>query len=150
MISIESVLVEIQAPQLFVWQVLVDFARYPQWNPYTVRVDSRLEIGGPVVLHLPHPHRAGETLITTEVLRVIQEPCHLRYDTGDAMPGLFAVRDQWVGSLAGERSSYRTTDVFSGEYAQVAFERQGAWVKRGFDSVALALKERAELLWERS
>lgn len=150
MISIESVLVEIEAPQFFVWQVLVDFVRYPEWNPYTVRVDTRLEIGGDVVLHLPHPDRPGETMTTTEVLRVIDEPCHLRYDTADTLPGLFAVRDQWVQNLGAERSSYVTVDVFSGEFAQVAADLQGAWVKAGFDSVAVALKERAELLWRNS
>ena len=52
--------------------------------------------------------------------------------------------------LAGRRillaASYRTTDVFSGEYAQVAFDVQGQWVKDGFDAVAWALKARAEEL----
>ena len=58
----ESVTVEIEAPQAFVWEVLVDYASYPEWNLYTVRVDTRLELGADVVLHLPHPDRPGETM----------------------------------------------------------------------------------------
>lgn len=146
MTTISSVVVEIEAPQALVWEVLVDYARYPEWNPYTVRVDTELEVGADVVLHLPHPDRPGETMTTTEVMRVIDAPRHLQYDTADNLPGIFAVRDQWVEDLGSGRSSYRTTDVFSGEHAQLAYDLQGAWVKEGFDAVAHALKARAEQL----
>ena len=145
-VTIESVTVAIDAPQAFVWDVLVDYDRYPEWNPYTVRVDTRLEIGADVVLHLPHPDRPGETMQNVEVMRVIDAPRHLQYDTAGNLPGIFAVRDQWVEDLGDGRSSYRTTDVFSGEYAQVAYDLQGQWVKDGFDAVAHALKARAEAL----
>lgn len=146
MTTISSVVVEIEAPQALVWEVLVDYARYPEWNPYTVRVDTELEVGADVVLHLPHPDRPGETMTTTEVMRVIDAPRHLQYDTADNLPGIFAVRDQWVEDLGDGRSRYRTTDVFSGEHAQLAYDLQGAWVKEGFDAVAHALKARAEQL----
>ena len=143
---IESVTVEVDAPQALVWEVLVDYARYPEWNPYTVRVDTRLEVGADVHLHLPSPDKPGETMVTTEVMRVIDAPHHLQYDTAENLPGIFAVRDQWVEDLGGGRSSYRTTDVFSGEYAKAAYEMTGDWVKQGFDAVAHALKARAEAL----
>lgn len=146
MIEIASAVVEIDAPQSLVWDVLVDYGRYPEWNPYTVRVDTSLEVGADVVLHLPDPASPGSTFTTTEVMRVIDAPRHLQYDTADNLPGIFAVRDQWVEDLGDGRSSYRTTDVFSGEFAQVAYDLQGAWVKAGFDAVAHALKARAEAL----
>ncbi len=117
-VAIESVTVEIDAPQELVWEVLVDDVRYPEWNPYTVRGDTPLEVGAAVVLHLPHPDRTGETMTTTEVMRIIDPPHHLQYDTADTLPGIFAVRGQWVERLADGRSSYRTTDLFSGEHAR--------------------------------
>ena len=144
--EIASVVVEIEAPQELVWDVLVDFARYGEWNPFTVRVDTSLEVGADVVLYLPHPDQPGELLVTTEHMRIINAPNHLQYDTGDSSPKMFAVRDQWVTDLGGGRSSYRTTDVFSGPWARKAHEVQGAWVKQGFDTVAHALKQRAEQL----
>ena len=143
---IESVTVEIDAPAELVWSVLVDYARYPEWNPFTVRVETTLEIGTTIDLYLPDPAKPGETFLNREWVRAVDAPSYLRYDTGEEIPGMHAVREQWVTDLGGGRSSYRTTDLFSGEIAGFVHEQQGEWVKAGFDSVCLALKERAESL----
>ena len=149
--TVVSTVVEIGAPQGFVWDVLVDFARYPDWNPYTVRVDTTLQIGAPVELYLPDPVKPGGTFRTTEWLRILDPPQHLQYDTGEQIPGMHAVRDQWVSDLGGGRSSYRTTDVFTGQIAEVVFASQADWVTAGFNAMAHALAGRAEKLWnERS
>jgi len=143
---IESVTVEIDAPVELVWSVLTDYARYPEWNPYTVRVDTTLEVGSVIDLHLPDPANPGSTFVNREYVREVTPPHYLRYDTGEEIPGMHAVREQWVSDLGGGRSSYRTTDLFSGEIAGWVFEQQGAWVKAGFDSVCHALKARVESL----
>lgn len=144
---IESVTVEIDAPALVVWSVLVDYPRYPDWNPFTVRAESTLEIGSRIDLYLPDPARPGETIMNREYIREVDAPHYLRYDTAEEIPGMHAVREQWVTDLGGGRSSYRTTDLFSGEIAEWVHDRQGAWVKAGFDSVCTALKARAESLY---
>ena len=143
---IESVTVEIDAPAELVWSVLVDYARYPEWNPFTVKVETTLEIGTKIDLYLPDPAKPGETFLNREWVRAVDAPSYLRYDTGEEIPGMHAVREQWVTDLGGGRSSYRTTDLFSGEIATYVHEQQGAWVKAGFDSVCAALKARAESL----
>ncbi|MCW2674850.1 MAG: hypothetical protein JWP14_3439 [Frankiales bacterium] len=145
--TIVSDTVEIDAPQGFVWTVLVDYARYPDWNPYTFRVDTVLELGADVVLHLPDPARPGGSFTTLEHMRVIDAPYHLQYDTGDSFPGMLAVRDQWVEDLGDGRSSYRTTDVFTGDIAEAVFAMQKDWVTDGFNATAYALKAQAERLW---
>ena len=145
--TILSETVEIDAPQDFVWSVLIDYARYPEWNPYTVAVEATLELGARVVLHLPDPAKPAETFATTEWMSVIDPPRHLQYNTGTEIPGIHAVRDQWVTDLGAGRSSYQTTDVFTGEIAQFVFDLQGAWVTAGFNATAQALKARAESLW---
>lgn len=143
---ITSVTVEIAAPSAFVWEVLTDFPHYPQWNPYTMAVATTLEIGTPIDLTLPNPDGSAGTFVNREWVRVVDPPHHLRYDTAEEMPGIFAVRDQWVTSLGSHRCAYHTTDTISGEYADKVMEMTGAWVKAGFDSVAVALKARAEQL----
>lgn len=145
---IESVTVEIAAPAAFVWEVLVDYPRYPEWNPYTVAVETTLEIGDPVDLTLPNPDGSPGTFVNREYIRVVDPPHHLRYDTGDEMEGIFAVRDQYIQPLGPERCTYRTTDAFSGEHAELVVEANGQWVKKGFDAVAHALRQRAEQLWQ--
>jgi hypothetical protein len=150
--TVASIRVEVDAPAEVTWEVVTDFDRYPEWNPFTVRVDTTGEVGADVLLHLPSPDKAGETFTTLEHVRVKRAPSadapgHLQYDTADSIPGMLAVRDQWVEDLGDGRSSYRTTDVFTGEIAQVVFDLQAEWVKAGFDATALALKDRAEKLW---
>ena len=144
---IESVTVRIGAPTEFVWNVLVDYPRYPEWNPYTVKVVTTLAVGDPIDLTLPSPDGSSGTFVNREHLRVVEPPRHLRYDTGDELPGIFAVRDQWIEPLGAALCSYRTTDAFSGQYAGKVIEVSGPWVKAGFDAVAHALKARAEQLW---
>ena len=146
--TIVSDTVEIDAPADVVWGVIVDFARYGEWNPFTVKVEAVLELGSPVVLHLPDPANAGETFQTHEQISAITPPRHLQYNTGDSIPGVHAVRDQWVEVLGDERSSYRTTDVFSGEHAKAIYDLQAEWVTAGFNATAYALKARAEQVWK--
>jgi hypothetical protein len=145
--TVVSDVVEIDAPPAAVWSVMVDFARYPEWNPFTVKVETTLELGAPVVLHLPDPANPGTTFTTLEQISVISPEQHLQYNTGDSIPGVHAIRDQWLHDLGDGRSSYQTTDVFTGEFAQVAYDLQGEWVTNGFNATAHALKERAEKLW---
>ena len=143
---ITSVRVGIDAPAAFVWAVLTDFPSYPQWNPYTVAVATTLEIGTPIDLTLPNPDGSEGTFVNREWVRVVDPPHHLRYDTAEEMPGIFAVRDQWITPLTAGRCAYHTTDTISGTYADKVMEMTGDWVKAGFDSVANALKSRAEAL----
>jgi uncharacterized protein YndB with AHSA1/START domain len=139
---IESVVVEIDAPAAFVWDVLLDYPRYPQWNPYTVAVSTTLVVGEPIDLTLPRPDGSEGTWVSREYVRVVEPPRLLRYDTGDTFPGLLGVRDQVITPLGGSRCSYRTFETFTGKHAEAVFSAQGEYVKRGFDSVAVALRER--------
>jgi uncharacterized protein YndB with AHSA1/START domain len=143
---VSSVVVEIAAPAAFVWDVLVDYAHYPLWNPYTVAVSTTLAIGDPIDLTLPAPDGSATTFVNREYVRIVDAPRHLRYDTGKELSGVFAVRDQWVDARA-DHCTYYTTDTITGRYADQVVETTGDWVKAGFDAVAHALKERAELLW---
>ena len=143
---ITSVTVEIEAPAAFVWDVLVDYPRYPEWNPYTIAVETSLELDDRIDLTLNNPDGTEGTFVNREFIRIVDPPHHLRYDTGDEMEGIHAIRDQWINALGPDRCSYYTTDTLSGEHAGLVMELNGEWVRAGFDSVAYALKARAEQL----
>lgn len=143
---IESVTVEIPAPASFVWGVLLDYPNYPQWNPYTLSVDTTLAVDSPIDLTLPKPDGSEGTWVSREYIRVVEPPRLLRYDTGDTFPGLLGVRDQLVTPLGDDRCSYHTFETFTGKYADAVFTAQGAYVKKGFDSVAHALLDRVRAL----
>ncbi|MGW4211172.1 SRPBCC family protein [Lentzea sp. NPDC004789] len=139
---IESAVVEIDAPASFVWDVLIDYAHYPQWNPYTMAVSTTLAVDSPIDLTLPMPDGSEGTWVSREYIRVVDPPRLLRYDTGDTFPGLLGVRDQVITPLGVGRCSYRTFETFTGKYAEAVFTAQGAYVQKGFDAVAHALRER--------
>jgi uncharacterized protein YndB with AHSA1/START domain len=143
---IRSVTVEIDAPAAFVWDVLVDYPRYPEWNPYTIAVETSLALDDRIGLTLNNPDGSEGTFVNREFIRIVDPPHHLRYDTGDEMEGIFAVRDQWINELRPDRCAYCTTDTLSGDHAALVMELNGEWVRAGFDSVAYALKARAEEL----
>lgn len=143
---VTSVTVEIAAPASFVWDVMVDFERYRDWNPYTVEVTTTMQVGASIDLTLPAFDRSGGLFHTREFIRIVDRPHHLQYDNRDQIPGVLGVRDQWITELGPDRCSYYTTDTLSGEHAELAIEMTGDWMQSGFDSVASALKARAEQL----
>ena len=145
--EVRSVVVEIDAPASLVWDVLLDVGGYPEWNPYTVRVDSTCRLGDPVDLYLPDPLQPGELMHQREWVCLVEPPHRFAYEMLPT-PALdvHARRDQYVEAAGPQASRYWTTDVFTGPLADLVMEHSGAWVKAGFDAVAQALKARAESL----
>lgn len=144
---VRSLTVEIAAPAELVWSILVDLPRYPQWNPYTVKVESSLRLGEPVNLFLPNPAQPGELLHVIEHLadfdphRLLAWEMHASADNPDA-----ARREQVIEATGPATCRYHTTDQFLGATADQVMALHGPWVKQGFDAVALALKAHAETL----
>ena len=52
---VTSVTVQINAPAAFVWDVLVDYPKYPEWNPYTIAAETTLELGDRIDLAKGRP-----------------------------------------------------------------------------------------------
>jgi uncharacterized protein YndB with AHSA1/START domain len=144
---VTSVTVQIEAPAAFVWDVLVDYPNYPEWNPYTIAAETTLELGDLIDLTLPQVDGSDGTFINREFIRVVDPPHHLRYDTGEEMDGILGLRDQWITELGPDRCEYYTTDTLSGELADLVMETTGEWIQNGFDAVAHALKARSEQLY---
>lgn len=145
---VTSVKVQINAPASLVWKVLVDLDKYPQWNPYTVRVESTLKMGEPVNLFLPDPTRPGELIHVIEHLATFDAPRRLSWEMSPSEISPDAARrDQYIEVTSEVSCTYYTTDLFLGPTAPAVMEKHGPWVKQGFDSVAHSLKARAEQLY---
>ena len=140
-ISIEPVL--INAPAETVWEVLTDFAKYPDWNPFTVRAESSLEIGAPVDLYIP---RGKSMMKQSFVLEVFDPPREIAWRLPKMLhKSVFnAYRTQKVVPVDAERCTYQTSDTFDGWIAGKLYSSQGDWVRRNFNKLATALKERCE------
>src|SRR5688572_4758198 len=73
--------VEIDANPDRVWSVLVDFARYPEWNPFVVRIEGELRVGAQLRVTMSLPEGSEHTV----------KPTILRCDPGEEF--------RWRGQL---------------------------------------------------
>ena len=139
--------VEIEAPAERVWDILVDFERYGEWNPFTTRVEASLEIGSPVMLHV----RLGRLKRKQpERIETVEPPHLLAWGTTMGHPVLLsALREQRVEALSETRCRYLTTDATSGLLTPLVALLFGRLIRQGFNDMAAALKTRAEAVARR-
>lgn len=133
----------IDAPRERVFDILTDLAAYGDWNPFTPRVDSSLEIGAPVHLHT---RLLGERIfVQTEFVTANERPHKLCW--GANIPARFLVRAdrcQTLASLEDGHTHYVCTDEITGWLSPIVMRFFGGAIQRGFDDCARALKQRAE------
>jgi hypothetical protein len=63
-----SASITIDAPLAVVWEIMLDTARYGEWNPFVERVECRTppEVGDPIVLHVRWANREDDPLTRTD------------------------------------------------------------------------------------
>ena len=69
--------IDIAAPAERVWEVLVDFAAFPTWNPFITQAEGRLEVGGRLTLRMQPAGGSAVTLRPTLIEVVV--PQRLRW-----------------------------------------------------------------------
>lgn len=133
--------IDIDAPAEVVWQILVDFAAYGDWNPFTSRVKGEPALGEVVRLHV----RMGDRNITRKhVISAISDG-QLSWTIRTRKPWMLrGERHQRVEALGPDRCRYTNDEgVFGLTSWPVAllFKRQ---IHEGLEAVGVALKSRAE------
>jgi hypothetical protein len=135
---------DIDAPASVVWEVLTDFARYPEWNPFVVECRSTLGPGEPIDLRVklfarPQDHR--------EWVTAHRPGEHFAYGMKPFPFGaLSSARSHDVMDLGGGRSRYRSHFELSGWLVPVVRLLLGSRLGLGFAGMSNAIKERAERL----
>jgi hypothetical protein len=135
--------IEIAAPASRVWEILTDLERYPDWNPFTPKVESTLEVGAAVHLHT----RLRSERLAHRVETVTEHVPGERVCWGMTLGARFvlaAERRQILTPLELDRTRYLTDDRISGMLTPIVMAFWGEAMQRGFDDVAAALKKRAE------
>jgi hypothetical protein len=79
--------IDVHATPERVWQVLTDFAAYPQWNPFITRADGEARRGRRLTLRM-QPAGGRATTFRPTVLEAAQER-ELRWLGRLLVPGLF-------------------------------------------------------------
>ena len=134
--------IAIDAPAERVWQVVSDFARYPEWNPFIVRAAGVPRVGERLDVTIVAPGVKPATF-RPRVLDV--EPGRLiRWKGEFKLPGLFDGRHALIiDPLDDERSRFTTHEDVSGILLPFLGSVMAA-SQQGFELMARAVKERAE------
>ncbi len=140
--TVSSDSVEVEAPAHRVWEILVDVDRYGEWNPFTTRVDTSLEVGSPVDLYvILGPFKLRQP----ELIQDVVPPRLLAWGMVMGTRWLLETRrEQRLEPLSESRCRYITTDAFTGVLTPLVVLSFGGVIRRGFNAMAVALKERAE------
>ena len=136
--------IEIDAPAARIFDILTDLAAYPEWNPFTPRIESTLELGAPVDMQvrLRHPTKLRRQV---EYVTANERPHKLCW--GANIGARFLVRAdrcQLLTPIDATRTLYTCRDDLSGWLTPVVIQFFGPAMQRGFEDCALALKKRAE------
>ena len=135
--------VEIDAPAERIFDILADLASYGEWNPFTPRVESTLRLGDPVHLHvrLVGPRLAHRVEYVTRNER----PAALCWGVTIGAPFLLrAERRQTLTPIGENRTRFVNEDEIRGWLAPIVMLAFGGAMQRGFEAVAIALKQRVE------
>ncbi len=134
--------VEIDAPIHRVWQILKDIDRYGDWNPFTPRVETTLQIGDPIHLQV---RLVGKRRMHRLEFVTRNEPYTLGWDMKlGARFLLYAERVQVLTAIDENRTHYMTEDCFTGWLRPLVLALFGKAMERGFIDCALGLKKAAE------
>jgi hypothetical protein len=125
-----------------VWQILVDFARYPEWNPFMTSVVGKPIAGKCLRVRLRPPGGIGMTF-KPRVL-VASPGRELRWIGRLLFPGLFDGEHSFIiEPVSGNRCRLVQAERFTGLLVSLFgknFDATGA----GFEQMNEALKTRAE------
>ncbi len=135
--------IEIQASAERVWQVLTDFASFPQWNPFIRRASGEPKKGARLEVYL-QPSGARGMIFRPTVLKA--EPnSELRWLGHLLIPGMFDGEHIFtIQRLGVNRVRFVQREIFTGFLVPLFARGLYTDTLRGFKELNRALKIRAE------
>jgi hypothetical protein len=145
LISVEKEIVteiEINAPPSRVWQILMDFEKYPAWNPFIKKISGVATRNEKLEVHMPDPR--GGTMVFTPTVLVAEKDRELRWlgrSEGDVFNGEHRFRIELMGN---NKVHFMQIEKFTGSMVESLEEWLDTAVKQNFEDMNRALKQRAE------
>ena len=135
--------IEIDATPDAVWSVLVDFASYPQWNPFIRSIQGAALAGTSLVARIQPSGASGMTFRPTVLMA--DPPREFRWLGKLLVRGLFDGEHRFaIRELPGGRSRFEQSERFTGLLVALFRGALDRDTKRGFAEMNLALKQRVE------
>jgi hypothetical protein len=133
---------QIDSPVDRVWHVLMDFNAYPEWNPFLRRIDGKPEVGSRLDVEIGASGTRGMRFHPT-VMSVVPNR-ELRWLGKVGIRGLFDGEHIFELIPMGSQSTrFVQRERFRGIFLPFLARRLERDVRRGFDEMNRALRERA-------
>jgi hypothetical protein len=135
--------IEINAPAERVWQVLTDFAAYPEWNPFVRRAEGEIRVGAR--LHIYIQPSGGKGMSFRPTVLVADPNREFRWLGHLWLPGLFDGEHSFLIEPVGDgRVRFVQREQFGGLLVPLLSKMLDGGIRRGFEEMNQALKLRAE------
>ncbi len=135
--------IEIQATDETVWQILTDFSRFPQWNPFIRRAVGEPKTGAKLQVYIQPSGASGMTFRPT-VLKA-EPKRELRWLGQLLIPGLFdGEHILTIEPLTENCVRFTQREIFTGILVPLLARGLDTDTRRGFEEMNRALKARAE------
>jgi hypothetical protein len=137
--------IEIDASAKKVWDILMDFNRYPEWNPFIKKIRGSSEIGSKLEVVM-QPEGRKPTTFKPKVL-ANQPYEEFRWLGKLLIQGIFDGEHIFlIESLDENRVKFVQQEYFKGILANSIMKSIGDVTQRAFEAMNQALKQRAEKL----
>ena len=138
--------ITINAPLEHVWSVIIDLAHYSEWNTFVPTIQSSLQIGSSLTMGVQMNKKLHVKITAT--VTIVEPQYQLAWKTRFPAWFLYSERIQTVLALDANTTQYETHETFTGLMAPLLKLALARDLQRGFASIALNLKGRAESLQE--
>ena len=134
--------IEVRAPAALVWDVLTDFAAFPEWNPLIRRIDGVLAPRARLLVRMKPPGGRAMTFRPT-VLRVEPER-HFAWRGRTLLPGVFDGEHSFTIEPGARSVRFVHEETFSGALVPFLRGSLDRATRAGFQAMNAALRTRAE------
>jgi hypothetical protein len=136
--------IEVNATPERIWEILTDFASYPEWNPFIRMIRGNPRAGERLIIRIQPKGAKGMTfrprILCAEVGR------ELRWRGRVLFPGIFDGEHRFlIQPLADRKVLLQHSEEFSGVLVPFLRNILDRDTKRGFEEMNPALKARAEV-----
>lgn len=134
--------IDIEAAPEIVWAILMDFAAYPEWNPFVVSIAGESRLGARLETRLQLP--GGRAMRFRPTITAFEPNRRFEWLGKLGMKGLFDGRHQYRIEPAGEGTKFTQSEQFTGILVPLLSRSLDGGTRYGFEAMNAALKERAE------
>lgn len=128
----------IDAPVTQVWEVFVDFKKYPEWNPFVLAIDGEVAKNEQIAITLP-------TMNFKPTVLKFDEASELRWLGKLWMKGIFDGEHYFQFKAIDEnRTQFIHDELFKGILVPLMLKQLNGSIKKGFEEMNQTLKTRAE------